>query len=209
MDQKVVNLVSGVATLVVLLIICFVLYFGSHPPYIDEETHDKLFSNKLSSSRRENQFKNKTANIDKGEKVIVQTFSGTLEGKKFAVFGTTIYQFLGIPYAEPPINDLRFSKSKRVEKWSGVRPALKNSAKCPQFTFSQDLVPMRFISESISEDCLTLNIWTPNTKPKKLKTVMVWIHGGGFLVGSANLYETGGEVLSSFGDVVVVTVNYR
>ncbi len=98
---------------------------------------------------------------------------------------------------------------KPVKRWKGVRKALDFTPMCPQLIFPKDLIPLNYISENISEDCLNLNIWTPDIKPKKLKTVMVWIHGGAFLVNSANVDETDGQVLAAFGDVVVVTINYR
>jgi len=120
-----------------------------------------------------------------------------------------VYAFIGIPYAEPPVGNLRFSRSVPIKRWSGVRKASKFTLMCPQRVLPRELVPMNYITEELDEDCLTLNIWTPEIKPKKLKTVMVWIHGGAFNYNSANLYETDGRVLAQFGDVVVVTINYR
>ena len=143
------------------------------------------------------------------DRLIVKTLSGALVGKKLNVFNDNIYAFVGIPYAEPPTGQLRFSSPQPVKKWSGLKSALNFTAMCPQVIIPNRIVEMNYITKNVSEDCLSLNIWTPDIKPKKLKTVMVWIHGGGFLYNSANIHEKDGRVLSSFGDVVVVTINYR
>ena len=143
------------------------------------------------------------------KRAIARTSSGLVEGKTLKVFGSTIYAFLGIPYAEPPIGFLRFAKPVPIRRWNGIRPAMNFSDMCPHKVLPRSLVPMKYVTESISEDCLTINIWTPDIKPKTLRTVMVWIHGGAFQYSSANLYDTDGRVLSSYGDVVVVSLNYR
>ncbi len=144
------------------------------------------------------------------DEVIIKLLSGSLKGKKLTLFSSTIYAFLGIPYAEPPVGELRFASPEPVKPWNGgVKNVLDFKPICPQIMFPQELIPMSFISEKMSENCLNLNIWSPDIKPNKLKTVMVWIHGGAFNYNSANLHETDGRILSSFGDVVVVTINYR
>lgn len=141
--------------------------------------------------------------------LIIRTSSGLIEGKTLKVFGSTVYAFLGIPYAEPPIGDLRFAKPLPIKGWMGIKQTTNFSHMCPHKILPKHLVPMKYITEEVSEDCLTLNIWSPDIRPKALKTVMVWIHGGAFQYSSANLYDTDGRVLSSFGDVVVVSINYR
>ena len=141
--------------------------------------------------------------------VVVQTLSGALIGKTLNVFGRKVYAFVGVPYAEPPIGELRFASPEPVKKWSGLRTAFDFTPMCPQVIIPNRIVEMNYITTNISEDCLSLNIWTPDVKPKTLRTVMIWIHGGGFLYNSANIHEKDGRVLSSFGDVVVVTINYR
>lgn len=144
------------------------------------------------------------------QKLIVNSLSGSLEGKIQTFFGSTIYAFIGIPYAEPPIGNLRFSSPEPVKPWTGIRKAINFSPMCSQIIFSREIMRTYYISEQISEDCLTLNIWTPDMKPKNgLKTVMIWIHGGAFNYNTANTKETDGRVLASFGDVVVVSINYR
>lgn len=113
----------------------------------------------------------------------------------------------GVRYAAPPVGDLRFREPVPPEPWTGVADADSYGFVCPQPpvpTFPLDLgAPM-------DEDCLHLNIWAPSgTEPGAGKPVMVWVHGGAFVLGSSSqpLYE--GRRLSAEGDVLVVTINYR
>ncbi|XP_054153096.1 acetylcholinesterase-like [Oppia nitens] len=132
-----------------------------------------------------------------------------VEGKPLNVFGSTVYTFLGIPYAEPPVGNRRFARTEPIKRWKGVYKAFNFSDMCPHKVLPKSLVPMRYFTTKISEDCLTLNIWTPDIRPKSLRTVMIWVHGGAFNYNSANLYDTDGRVLTTYGDVVVVSINYR
>ncbi|KAK6185982.1 hypothetical protein SNE40_008104 [Patella caerulea] len=112
-----------------------------------------------------------------------------------------ITEFLGIPYAEPPTGNRRYSKPVKKEKFNSTFSALQLGASCPQAS------PL-FTPNKIDEDCLFLNIYTPATSSSVARfPTMVWIHGGGFVVGDGNSF--GGEKLSAYGQVVVVTVNYR
>ncbi|MCW3125360.1 MAG: hypothetical protein JWO03_1018 [Bacteroidetes bacterium] len=108
----------------------------------------------------------------------------------------------GIQYAKQPVGDLRFRAPQAPESWSGVKDAIAVGHVAPQ--------TRRATKETVKqgEDCLSLNVWSPAADGKK-RPVMVWIHGGGFLVGSgvSPLYD--GANLSKNGDVVVVTINYR
>ena len=108
--------------------------------------------------------------------------------------------FRGIPYAAPPVGDLRWKAPQPPESWSGIRQFTKFGPSCPQ--------PQESSSSVYSEDCLTLNVWTPATHPQAKLPVMVWIHGGGFNFGGTSLPEYDGKNLAAKG-VVVVTVNYR
>lgn len=110
--------------------------------------------------------------------------------------------FRGIPFAQAPVGDLRWRAPRPHPGWEGVRVADRFGPACPQ-TASRS-VP----SPDMSEDCLTLNIWTPAAQPADRLPVMVWIHGGGFLRGSARLPVYDGTQLARSG-VVVVTINYR
>ncbi|CAG2115452.1 unnamed protein product, partial [Medioppia subpectinata] len=115
--------------------------------------------------------------------------------------------FLGIPYAEPPVGDLRFKKPMPVrEAW----PKPVGATKWPKACIHAKLHNY-YLNADMSEDCLYLNVWSPALPESNttLKPVMFWIHGGGVLFGSAVEKWYSGHVLSAMGDVVVVTFNYR
>lgn len=123
-----------------------------------------------------------------------------------------IQQFLGIPYAKPPIGELRFRRAQPNAAWSGVRAATTFGPRCAQ---NESTVLMN--AASADEDCLYVNVWTPELTPQKPLPVMFWIHGGGNQNGSANepvpytntgLFYTGQHLAKKQG-VVVVTLNYR
>lgn len=131
----------------------------------------------------------------------VKTHSGVVEGKNA---GGGVHAFLGIPYAEPPVGDLRWKPPVPARKWSGVRQATKFGARCMQGRIYDD---MNFRDPGGSEDCLFLNIWVPANHAVKLP-VMVWIYGGGFAAGSTSEPRQDGTNLARQG-VVVVSMNYR
>jgi para-nitrobenzyl esterase len=110
--------------------------------------------------------------------------------------------FEGIPYAAPPVGDLRWRAPKAPLPWTGIRQAKGFGPACPQAP-SKD-VP----AGDMSEDCLTLNIWSPARRSAERLPVMVWLHGGGFSKGSARMPIYDGANLGMKG-VVVVTLNYR
>jgi len=112
-------------------------------------------------------------------------------------------EWLGVPYAAPPAGELRWKAPQPHPGWSGTRNAVALGDKCSQ----KAMVGIFNASglKGMSEDCLFLNIYRPYKEGKF--PVMVWIHGGGYLFGSSNGYP--GERLAEFGDVVVVTINYR
>lgn len=110
--------------------------------------------------------------------------------------------WLGVPYAQPPVGRLRFQAPQPVQPWPGVRGATQFGAACPQRVMSS----IKSLGPRLDEDCLTLNIWSPAADGKK-RPVMVWIHGGAFLLGSARVYT--GAHLAAQGDIVVVAINYR
>ncbi len=108
--------------------------------------------------------------------------------------------FLGIPFAAPPVGTLRWVPPQPVEPWSEVRDCMAFGSACPQ--------PKQDPKGNFSEDCLFLNVWTPELDSDADRPVMVWIHGGGFNFGSASQPEYDGRRLASRG-VVVVTIQYR
>ncbi|XP_051807949.1 uncharacterized protein ces2b isoform X14 [Acanthochromis polyacanthus] len=146
----------------------------------------------------------------------VHTKLGSLRGEYVSVKGkeTGVHAFLGVPFAKPPIGpSLRLAPPQPVEGWKGVRDATKQPPMCIQnVKFSLDVVEMSGAKiadvPDISEDCLYLNIYTPANRAQDAKLpVMVWIHGGGFIIGSASVYD--GSALAAYQDVVVVLIQYR
>lgn len=116
-----------------------------------------------------------------------------------------VHEFLGIPYAAPPTGDLRWKEPKPPKPWKGVRKATKFGYHCVQGPIYGDMV---FPDPGGSEDCLTLNVWTPRVDSTAKLPVMVWIYGGGFQAGATSEPRQDGEFLAHKG-VVVVSMNYR
>ena len=127
----------------------------------------------------------------------------TNQGKIIGIQQLDHQCFLGIPYAKPPIDDLRFYEPQPMDPWDDVKDATKFRPIAPQNHI--DSTP---IGQDENEDCLYLNIWTPRAD-EKARPVMFWIHGGGFLIGAGSRPRLNGGTLASYGDVVVVTFNYR
>jgi para-nitrobenzyl esterase len=131
--------------------------------------------------------------------VIVNTKKGKVKGVQ-----ESDYQlFYGIPYAKPPIGNLRFMGPQPIEPWNDIKEALNFKAIPPQ-----NYVDDPPIGQEESEDCLYLNIWTPQADDKE-RPVMFWIHGGGFVIGAGSRKRLNGSKLATLGNVVVVTFNYR
>jgi para-nitrobenzyl esterase len=133
--------------------------------------------------------------------VEVDTSHGTLRGEAREQH----FRFLGVPYAEPPVGDLRFRPPLPPSAWSGVRDALKFGCVAPQDPLS--VAPFKAAGPE-SEDCLYLNVFTPAADNAR-RPVMFWIHGGGFNHGAGSQPSYDGGPLAERGDVVVVTINYR
>lgn len=134
---------------------------------------------------------------------IVTTSLGKLQGAREA----GVHLFRGIPFARPPVGGQRFGAPERPEPWTGVREATRFGAAASQTT--KFLGPiLRLGIRETSEDCLTLNVWTPGLDGAG-RPVMVWIHGGAFLLGAGSQTLYDGAALARRGNVVVVTVNYR
>jgi para-nitrobenzyl esterase len=129
----------------------------------------------------------------------VKIDTGVVEG----MMQGTARAFLGIPYAAPPVGDLRWKAPADAAKWTAVRSATEFGPRCMQGRVFNDMV---FRDPGPSEDCLTLNVWAP-ADAKKLP-VMVWIFGGGFQAGGTSEPRQDGQNLAKQG-VVVVSMNYR
>ncbi len=117
--------------------------------------------------------------------------------------------FKGIPYAQAPVGALRWKPAAPVAPWAGVRPATSFGPACLQRTklTARELAASGAAPEQVSEDCLTLNVWTP-TKMDKPAPVMVWLHGGGHTAGSGSLAFYDGSSFARDG-VILVSINYR
>jgi len=133
----------------------------------------------------------------------VKTVAGVLEGT--VAPASTVRVFKGVPFAAPPVGDLRWRSPEPVAKWGGVRKADAWGPRCLQGKIFGDMV---FREQGMGEDCLYLNIWTPVKAASKPLPVFVWYHGGGFAAGSGSEPRYDGEALARLG-VVVVNVNYR
>jgi para-nitrobenzyl esterase len=129
----------------------------------------------------------------------VDTAQGAVEGKQ--VRG--IDEFLGIPYAAPPVGDLRWRPPAPARAWKGLRKATDFGPICAQVT----TLGVFAGPANANEDCLTLNVFTPRTGTAAKAPVIVWIHGGGNLDGASRDYDA--TRLASLGKAVVVTINYR
>jgi para-nitrobenzyl esterase len=134
--------------------------------------------------------------------VVVTIDSGAIEG---SVAGDVL-SFKGIPYAAPPVGDLRWQAPQPVESWEGVRSAIEYGHDCIQLPLPGDAAAS---GSTMSEDCLVLNVWRPAAiEPDENLPVLIWIHGGGFLNGSSAAAIYDGSAFAKQG-LVVVSFNYR
>jgi len=132
----------------------------------------------------------------------VKTANGIVQG---VVEASGIHSFKGIPYAQPPIGDLRWKEPQSPKNWKGV---LHTDHFGPQAMQAPIYSDMMFRSNGRSEDCLYLNVWTPAKSPKEALPVLVYFYGGGFQAGDGSEYRYDGESMSKRG-IVAVTINYR
>lgn len=130
----------------------------------------------------------------------IATSRGRVHGAQ--VGATRVFQ--GIPYAAPPVGDRRWRAPVPAEAWDATLDATAPGPMCPQF------IPIvGNVDERSDEDCLSLNVWTPEPAPTAPLPVMLWIHGGSFEIGAGSDPQYDGRLLSERGHLVVVTINYR
>ena len=136
-----------------------------------------------------------------GEPPRVKIANGELEG----VNESGIKTFKGVPFAAPPVGNLRWREPQPVVNWTGVRKADNFGPRAMQLPVFGD---MNFRSNGMSEDCLYLNVWTPSKTGNEKLPVLVYFYGGGFIAGDGSEPRYDGESLARRG-IVTVTVNYR
>lgn len=148
-------------------------------------------------------------NLRKCEEInfkVINIESGPIRGlKKESIFEkTSFYSFQGIPYIKAPLGDLRFELPQKPDKWTDVKDTLKPGLDCLQdrhiFGEAKDA--------ETSEDCIFMNVYTPDLSTSKNLSVMVWIHGGGYQEGSSSEIFFGPDFLMD-ENVILVTFNYR
>src|ERR1035437_4623624 len=134
----------------------------------------------------------------------VKTEQGKVHGK--TINDGKVRAFLGLPYAAPPVGELRWKAPQPPIKWKGERDATKFGTHCAQGRVFEDMI---FQDAGPSEDCLFLNVYTPaDAKDKSKLPVMFWIHGGGYSGGASSEPRHNGDFLPLKG-VILVTINYR
>ena len=134
---------------------------------------------------------------------VVECESGSLDGTQ----DRGAHVFRNIPFAAPPVGELRFEPPQDPQPWTGVRDATRNGPIAPQGRSRLGDIMGDFTAEQ-SEDCLTLTVWTPAADAAR-RPVLVFIHGGGFSSGAGSLPWYSGHKLAVANNIVVVTVNYR
>ncbi|MFC1589864.1 carboxylesterase family protein [Candidatus Omnitrophota bacterium] len=141
------------------------------------------------------------SNAAQTDEMIVQIDSGAIRGR----MRNGVRFYAGIPYAAPPVGDLRWKPPQPVRRWSGVRECVTFGPICPQ-----PPCPGQKVDEvkTAREDCLYLNIWAPPEESDEKRPVMVWIHGGAFVIGAGSSADYDGTNFARQG-VVLVSFNYR
>ncbi|HEY1872646.1 MAG TPA: carboxylesterase family protein, partial [Chitinophagaceae bacterium] len=140
---------------------------------------------------------------------VVKTDAGLISGT--ANNDGSINIFKGIPFAAPPVGELRWKAPQPVQPWKNIRQCDTFSASPMQASpvpFSMWSEEFLIRKEPISEDCLYLNVWTDTKSSKEKKAVLVWIYGGGFASGGTNVPIYDGEAMAKQG-IVFVSINYR
>lgn len=132
----------------------------------------------------------------------VRTANGVLEG---VAEKSGVRAFKGVPFAAPPVGELRWREPQPPKNWTGVRKADKFGPRAMQRALFGD---MNFRSNGMSEDCLYLNVWTPARSDQEKLPVLVYYYGGGLMAGDGSEPRYDGESMAKKG-MVAITVNYR
>lgn len=135
----------------------------------------------------------------------VNTKYGALKGRN--INGAAVWK--GIPYAKPPVNELRFEAPEPPDSWEGVKEADQFGPECIQPRTEGGLFQTPGYEPVESEDCLYLNVWAPEQVAEQKLPVMVWIHGGAFVSGSGSTSFYDATKFVKRGEIIVVTLNYR
>ncbi|KAL1437160.1 hypothetical protein MTO96_049145 [Rhipicephalus appendiculatus] len=147
--------------------------------------------------------------VTAGRHITTEMLNGHVRGLIEDVGGVDVAKYLGIPYAEPPVGELRFRKPVPAKPWHPTTlDALSFASPCAQANGSFPPSPWLVKRDQVSEDCLYLNVWSPLGRPRPLG-VLFWIHGGGYRTGTASQVLYDGKALAAVGDIVVVSINYR
>nr|Q01470.1 RecName: Full=Phenmedipham hydrolase; AltName: Full=Phenylcarbamate hydrolase [Pseudarthrobacter oxydans]AAA22078.1 phenmedipham hydrolase [Pseudarthrobacter oxydans] len=141
--------------------------------------------------------------------MITRPIAHTTAGDLGGCLEDGLYVFRGVPYAEPPVGDLRWRAARPHAGWTGVRDASAYGPSAPQPVEPGGSPILGTHGDPpFDEDCLTLNLWTPNLDGGS-RPVLVWIHGGGLLTGSGNLPNYATDTFARDGDLVGISINYR
>ncbi|XP_066292472.1 fatty acyl-CoA hydrolase precursor, medium chain-like [Branchiostoma lanceolatum] len=170
---------------------------------------------KASGQKKEISYREQMCAVNPDDRQVVSTVTGQVRGTTTHTTDLPdkpIYAFLGIPYAAPPVGELRYRPPQPALPWEGVREAVEYGSYCPQnisfFNKMDHDIPMEFGENmTMSEDCLTVNVFTPTVAEDAALPVLLWIHGGGLMYTMGS--PPGWESLAAHQDVVVVSFNYR
>lgn len=156
--------------------------------------------------------------------LVVETTSGLVRGYSKTVLGREVHAFTGVPFAKPPIEQLRFRRPVPIDPWHGILDATKLPNSCYQERYEYfpgfEGEEMWNPNTNISEDCLYLNIWVPQhlrirhhvDKPQRERPkvpVLIWIYGGGYMSGTSTLNIYDGDIVAATNDVIVASMQYR
>lgn len=147
------------------------------------------------------------------DSVVKTTNNGQVRGYTEVIDGVTVDIYLGIPFATPPLGDLRFKAPQPVQSWSDILNATRQPNSCmqsPDTNFNRfEGVEMWNTKTNISEDCLYLNMWVPRTEDGSRLPAMLWFYGGSYVYGSITLDVYDGRYLAAKNKVIVASMQYR